>query len=207
MESTIIKTSLLEVNKGQIEGLPKNPRFIRDTRFEQLKKSIQDAPEMLGLRELIVMPHGKKYVVIGGNMRLRACIDLGYKEIPCKVLPADTSVEKLREYAVKDNNGFGQDDWDILANEWDEEELKGWGMEFPTDWGIEEKNTSIEPNDTSEDDFSEDDEVISVRCHKGDVWQLGNHRLMCGDSIELEEVKRLMGGYSRPSLNRPAIQR
>lgn len=190
----MIKTSLLEVNKGQIEGLPKNPRFIRDTRFEQLKKSIQDAPEMLGLRELIVMPHGKKYVVIGGNMRLRACIDLGYNEIPCKVLDKDTPAEKLREYAVKDNNGFGQDDWDALANEWDEEELKGWGMEFPTEWGFEEENTSIEPNDTSEDDFSEDDEVISVRCHKGDVWQLGNHRLMCGDSIELEEVKRLMGG-------------
>ena len=125
----MIKTSLLEVNKGQIEGLPKNPRFIRDTRFEQLKKSIQDAPEMLGLRELIVMPHGKKYVVIGGNMRLHACLDLGYKEIPCKVLDKDTPAEKLREYAIKDNNGFGQDDWDALANEWDEEELKGWGME------------------------------------------------------------------------------
>jgi len=126
----MIKTSLLEVNKGQIEGLPQNPRFIRDTRFEQLKKSIEDAPEMLGLRELIVMPHGKKYVVIGGNMRLRACLDLGYTEIPCKVLDEDTPAEKLREYAVKDNNGFGQDDWDILANEWDEDELKGWGMEM-----------------------------------------------------------------------------
>ncbi len=131
MESTAIKirTSLLEVNRGQIDGLPKNPRFIRDTRFEQLKKSILDAPEMLSLRELIVMPHGKKYVVIGGNMRLRACLDLGYKEVPCKVLDKDTPAEKLREYAIKDNNAFGQDDWDSLANEWNEEELKGWGMQ------------------------------------------------------------------------------
>lgn len=129
MEQQTIQISKLEVNKGQIDGLPKNPRFIRDTRFEQLKKSIEDAPEMLGLRELIVMPHGKKYVVIGGNMRLRACLDLGYKEVPCKVLPADTPPEKLREYAIKDNNGFGQDDWDLLANEWDDAELKGWGME------------------------------------------------------------------------------
>lgn len=129
MEQQTIQISKLEVNKGQIDGLPKNPRFIRDTRFEQLKKSIEDAPEMLNLRELIVMPHGKKYVVIGGNMRLRACTDLGYKELPCKVLPADTPAEKLREYAIKDNNGFGQDDWDLLANEWDDAELKGWGTE------------------------------------------------------------------------------
>lgn len=129
MEQQTIQISKLEVNKGQIDGLPKNPRFIRDTRFEQLKKSIEDAPEMLNLRELIVMPHGKKYVVIGGNMRLRACTDLGYKELPCKVLPADTPPEKLREYAIKDNNGFGQDDWDLLANEWDDAELKGWGTE------------------------------------------------------------------------------
>jgi hypothetical protein len=129
-EQKNIPVKLLEVNKGQIEGLPQNPRFIRDARYEALKQSIVDAPEMLELRELIVVEHEKKYVVIGGNMRLRACIDLGYKEVPCKVLPADTPVEKLREYAIKDNNEFGQDDWDILANEWDENELKGWGVEM-----------------------------------------------------------------------------
>ena len=135
----------LEVNKGQVEGLPKNPRFIRDDRFSALVKSIKDAPEMLRLRELIVVEHGKKYVVIGGNMRLRACKELGMASVPCKVLPADTPVEKLREYAIKDNNGFGQDDWDILANdwdilanEWDATELADWGVELPTDWGIEE---------------------------------------------------------------------
>lgn len=135
----------LEVNKGQIEGLPQNPRFIRDQRYEALKKSIQDAPEMLSLRELLVMPHGKKYVVVGGNMRLRACKDLGYEEVPCKVLDKDTPVEKLREYAIKDNNGFGEDDWDILANEWDELELKEWGMEFPT--AVFEQEESEEPTD------------------------------------------------------------
>ncbi len=125
----------LEVNKGQIEGLPKNPRFIRDERFEALKKSIEDAPEMLSLRELLVYPYDGKYVVIGGNMRLRACIDIGYKEIPCKVLDKETPVIKLREYSIKDNQPFGQNDWDIIANEWDAEELRGWGMELmSTDW-------------------------------------------------------------------------
>lgn len=124
----------LELNKGQVEGLPKNPRFIRDDRYKALVKSIEDAPEMLKLRELLVVEHGNKFVVIGGNMRLRACKELGMETVPCKVLPADTPVAKLREYAIKDNNGFGEDDWDVLANEWDAEELQEWGMEFPMDW-------------------------------------------------------------------------
>ena len=124
----------LELNKGQVEGLPKNPRFIRDERYKALVKSIEDAPEMLKLRELLVVEHGSKFVVIGGNMRLRACKELGMETVPCKVLPADTPVAKLREYAIKDNNGFGEDDWDVLANEWDAEELQEWGMELPMDW-------------------------------------------------------------------------
>ena len=128
-----IKISKLEVNKGQVEGLPKNPRFIRDERYKALVKSIEDAPEMLKLRELLVVEHGSKFVVIGGNMRLRACKELGMETVPCKVLPADTPVAKLREYAIKDNNGFGEDDWDVLANEWDAEELQEWGMELPMD--------------------------------------------------------------------------
>lgn len=134
----------LEVNRGQIVGLPKNPRFIRDERFAALKKSIEDAPEMLALRELLVYPFEGKYVVIGGNMRLRACMDIGYKEVPCKVLDENTPVLKLREYSIKDNEAFGQNDWDILANEWDTEELTEWGMELP-DWNTEDK--SEEPTD------------------------------------------------------------
>ena len=154
----MIKTSSLEVNKGQIEGLPKNPRFIRDERYKALVKSIEDAPEMLKLRELLVVEHGKKYVVIGGNMRLRACKELGYAEVPCKVLPADTPVAKLREYAIKDNNGFGEDDWDVLANEWDAEELQEWGMELPMDWG-QEPTTNASNSEIDVDDFSDKIEV------------------------------------------------
>lgn len=137
-ETRNIHIKELEVNKGQIEGLPQNPRFIKDERFTALKKSIEDAPEMLALRELIVYPHNGKFVIIAGNMRFRACKDLGYKEIPCKVLDADTPVEKLREYTIKDNIGFGADDWDLIANEWDINELDGWGMELPDfDFGKE----------------------------------------------------------------------
>lgn len=120
----------LEYNRGQIDGLPKNPRFFRDRRFEAMKKSIKESPEMLELRELIVMPHGEKYVVVCGNLRLRACKELGMKELPCKILPLDTPAVKLREYATKDNVSFGENDTDILLNEWNKSELADWGIEF-----------------------------------------------------------------------------
>lgn len=137
-----INVKEIEINRGQIYGLPKNPRLIRDERFEALKNSIQDAPEMLDLRELIVYPHEGKYVIIGGNMRFRACQDLGYTEIPCKVLPEETPVAKLREYVIKDNEAFGQNDWGLLSEDWDKEELVDWGVETPIEWG--EKNNGKE---------------------------------------------------------------
>lgn len=188
-EQKNIRITELEVNNGQIKGLPKNPRFIRDERFKALKKSIEDAPEMLALRELLVYPHNGKYVVIGGNMRLRACKEIGYKEIPCKVLNEDTPVEKLREYAIKDNVGFGSDDWDIIANEWDTEELQEWGMELPDDWTGSDEET--EETEIVEDEIPED---VETRCKRGDVWKLGEHRLMCGDSTKAEDVEKLMNG-------------
>ena len=131
MNREVIPISKLEMNRGQVEGLPKNPRFFRDSRFEAMKKSIEDCPEMLDLRELIVYPYGDKYVVIGGNLRMRACKELGYQDCPCKVLGADTSVMKLREIASKDNISFGETDMDALLNEWDRQELQDWGMELP----------------------------------------------------------------------------
>ena len=137
MEIKTIKIKDLATNDGQIEGLPKNPRQIRDHRYEKLKKSIEDAPEMLQLRELLVYPHGGKFVIIGGNMRYRACKELGYKELPCKVLDAEMPVEKLRQYAIKDNENFGEYDWDEIANSWDTAEMEDWGVELPTDWSDE----------------------------------------------------------------------
>ena len=131
-----ISIDRLEENEGQLYGLPKNPRWIRDARFDALKKSIEDAPEMLNLRELLVYPladvegHEENYVIIGGNMRYRACKELGHTEIPCKVIPLETPVKKLREYVIKDNEGFGQNDYDLLANEWPQGELQDWGMEL-----------------------------------------------------------------------------
>ena len=126
-----ISINLLDFNKGQLKGLPKNPRFVRNYRFEATKKSIEESPEMLELRELIVYPYAEgRYIVVCGNLRLRACKELGHKEVPCKVLKPETTAEKLREYATKDNVNFGENDLDIMQNEWNISELQNWGVEF-----------------------------------------------------------------------------
>ena len=193
MEIKTIKIKDLQTNDGQIEGLPKNPRQIRDHRYEKLKKSIEDAPEMLQLRELLVYPHGGKFVIVGGNMRYRACKELGYKELPCKVLDADTTPEKLREYAIKDNESFGQYDWDLIANEWDTDEITSWGVELPI-WDEDAENDGKEKETAKEDDFDENANEIEKRCNNGDIWKLGAHRLMCGDSTNAADVALLMDG-------------
>lgn len=138
-EITILAISLLDFNKGQLKGLPKNPRFFRDYRYEAMKKSIKESPEMLELRELIVFPYSEgRYIVICGNLRLRACKELGYIELPCKILRPDTDVKKLREYATKDNVNFGENDLDVMNNEWDKTELADWGVEFVPERPVDE---------------------------------------------------------------------
>jgi hypothetical protein len=130
LQSELISISKLTTNNGQIEGLPKNPRLIKSEKFEKLKKSIEDNPEMLGMREVLVYPHGSKYVIIGGNMRFQACKELQFETVPCKVLSKDTTAEQLRAITIKDNVGFGEHDWELLANEWDSVELEEWGLEL-----------------------------------------------------------------------------
>lgn len=130
-----IPLSEIELNEGQMNGLPENPRFIRDEKFEALKKSLNESPEFLKARPLLVyqMKNGK-YITIAGNMRLRACRELGMKAAPCYVFPKSTSAKKLREYTLKDNMAYGQIDWEHIANEWDAEELKEWNFDLPEDW-------------------------------------------------------------------------
>lgn len=162
MQSKSLSISKLKSNTGQIDGLPANPRVIRDEKFQKLVKSIQDDPEMLELRELIVVPSGKIFVVIAGNMRLRAMESLGYKEAPCKVLDADTPVEKLKAYTIKDNVGFGEHDWEQLANEWDAGELADWGLDFPNAQDFSDKNKEIDT-----DGFA-DEVVLKLKYTEGD---------------------------------------
>lgn len=158
MKSVITKSiplTKIELNKGQIAGVPANPRLIKDDKYRALVKSIQDDPEMLSLRELLVYEHNGQYVLIGGNMRYRVLKELKYKEAPCKIIPADTPVEKLKAYLIKDNNGFGEWDWDMLANEWDSEELKDWGVELQwEEGGVEISDNEI--NTKAQENLCED---------------------------------------------------
>jgi ParB-like chromosome segregation protein Spo0J len=129
-----------------------NPRFIKDYKFKKLVKSIQDFPEMLKLRPIVV---NKDMVVLGGNMRLKACKEAGLKEV--YILKADELTEQQqREFIVKDNVGFGEWDWDILANEWDNQQLKEWGMDV---WQPEEEVDYSALEDLDLDETIEDKEA------------------------------------------------
>ena len=147
LQSVMLPLKDLERNKGQIEGLPKNPRTIKNTAFAKLKQSITDNPEMLAYRELLVYKHGKKYVIIGGNMRYEALKEIGYTEAPCKVLPQETTAEQLRAYTIKDNAGFGEWNFDDLANEWEAALLDACNIEVP----------QIDEEAATEDEAEEDD--------------------------------------------------
>jgi hypothetical protein len=131
MQAQLVKIKDLKNNSGQIIGLPKNPRLLKDDKFKKLKKSLQDDPEMLELREVIAYDNNGELVVICGNMRLKALQELGVKEVPTKILPTDTSVEKLKAYTIKDNVAFGEHSWEDLANEWNAEDLDAWGVDVP----------------------------------------------------------------------------
>lgn len=184
MDVKIIPIKSLSNNSGQIPGLPKNPRILKDYKFEKLKKSIQDDPEMLSLREVIAYDNGGELVVICGNMRLKALKELGIKEVPTKILPQDTPVEKLKAYTIKDNVGFGEHDWDALANEWDAKQLEDWGMDLP---GFEVAE------EAKEDDY-EVPETLATDIVIGDLFEIGQHRLLCGDSTDSDAVAKLMNG-------------
>jgi ParB-like chromosome segregation protein Spo0J len=120
---------LVKIN--EVKPNPKNPRQIKDGKFQKLVKSIQEFPDMLNKRPLIVFTDvDGKYVVLGGNMRLKALKELNYKEVPI-ILADEWTEEQKAEFLIKDNVGFGEWDWDNLANEWDVEKLDEWGLDVP----------------------------------------------------------------------------
>ena len=186
-----VAIGLLEENKGQIEGLPANPRQWTRMDLDALKKSIEETPELLEARGCIAVPHEGRFVVLGGNMRLSACRELGMKEIPCYVLSESISVAKLKEIVIKDNGSFGAWDFDMLANEWSDLALADFGVQIPEAWVEATKEAEEKAKD---DNFDEEKEVIPERCKKCDLWKLGEHLLMCGDSTSIDDVKKLLGG-------------
>jgi DNA modification methylase len=157
-----------KVNIKEIVANKENPRYISDKKFNKLVQSIKDFPEMLDKRPLIV---DEDMVVLGGNMRLKALQKAGIKEIPIDIAVGWTDEQK-NEFIIKDNVGFGEWDFDILANEWDIDKLNEWGLDF--DFKIE---TEVE-----EDDYVEPDD-IKVDVVLGDFIEIGEHKLLCGDCL------------------------
>ena len=167
---------------NEIKPNPNNPRLIKDHKFKQLVKSIQDFPQMLELRPIVI---DENNMVLGGNMRLKACIEAGLTDVP--VIHANNlSEEKKKEFIVKDNVGYGEWDWDDLANNWDAQELTDWGLDIP--------NFDVNNLEAEEDDFAVADGGTETDIVLGDLFEIGEHRLLCGDSTDSDQVAKLMNG-------------
>lgn len=162
---------------------PDNPRIIKDDKFKKLVQSIKDFPKMMELRPIVV---DGTWTVLGGNMRFQALKDMGYTEIPdnwVRMAASLTEAEK-RQFIIKDNVGFGEWNWETLANEWDQDELEGWGIDLPI---------GFNSGEAQEDDYVMPDE-IETDIVLGDFFEIGQHRLMCGDATDADAVNKLIGG-------------
>jgi len=151
---------------NEIKTNPDNPRVIRDGKFKKLVQSIKDFPEMLEKRPIVV---NTDMMVLGGNMRLKACAEAGLKDVP--VMVADWTEEQQREFIIKDNVGFGEWDWDSLANEWDSEELNDWGLDTPDNWGGEELDYSGANQEIDVDNL-DGSMTIKLNYTEGEYWKV-----------------------------------
>lgn len=183
----------LDPNTGQIPDVPRNPRKWTRRELENLALSMEDTPELTEARGCLVYPLNGRFVVIGGNMRLAAArAHLDWTEIMCAVYPEDTPADRLRKIAQKDNASFGEFDYDLLRKDW-----MGYGYDYDK-WGLHFDTREIELDPEAKDDnFNVDravDAIKTPKTKKGDLYRLGRHVLMCGDSTSAEDVERLMDG-------------
>lgn len=155
-----LDTSLLDINEGQMEGLPKNPRSWTKDELNKLKKSLEETPELFEARPILAYDYDGRLLVLGGNMRLSAAKALGMAKVPVYVYPSSTPLEKLKEIVIKDNGAFGAWDWDMLANEWDALPLSEWGV--PT-WKVESETTEEQIRKDLSDKIQEH-HVLEVEC-------------------------------------------
>lgn len=126
----------MEIKKiSEVKLNPNNPRLIKDDKFKKLVQSIKDFPEMLNIRPIVV---NQDMIILGGNMRYKACKEAGLKEIP--IIITDLSEDKQREFLIKDNTSGGEWNWEVLANEWNSEELESWGLDLPITKDLNEQD-------------------------------------------------------------------
>ena len=175
----LVKITEVKVN-------PNNPRLIKDDKFKKLVQSIKDFPEMLNIRPIVV---NQDMIILGGNMRYKACKEAGLKEIP--IIKTDLTEEQQREFLIKDNTSGGEWNWEVLANEWDSEQLEAWGLDVPI---------SLESKDNNAEDIVEAEQ--SVQLIPGKEYLL----IVFDNDIEFEEAKKELqlkmvrrGGYKEGS--------
>jgi len=169
-----------------IKPNPNNPRVLRDDKFQKLKQSITEFPKMLSLRPMVI---DENNVVLGGNMRLRALQELGFTDIDEAWVKrsSDLTEEEKKRFIIADNVAFGEWDWDTLANDWEVVDLEAWGLDIP-------QFDTVEELEASEDDYEVPEGGIETDIVIGDLFEIGENRLLCGDSTDSDAVAKLMNG-------------
>jgi DNA modification methylase len=170
------------VKISAVKSNPNNPRIIKDDKFKKLVTSIKEFPQMLDIRPIVV---NDEMIVLGGNMRLKACIEAGIKEVSI-IKASELTPEQQNEFIIKDNVGFGEWNWDDLANSWDTEQLTEWGLDIP--------NFEVTNLEAEEDDFEAPEGGIETDIVLGDLFEIGEHRLLCGSSTDSDAIANLMDG-------------
>ena len=174
--------NIQKVKISEIRENENNPRFIKDEKFKKLVKSIKEFPEMLELRPIIV---NQEWIILGGNMRYKACLELKHEEVYI-IRAEDLTEEQQKEFIIKDNLGYGEWDMEILANEWDTDLLDDWGMDVPHTEKLEAVQDDYEVPDTEE---------IKTDIVEWDIFKISGggveHRLICGSSTEIQTLEKL----------------
>ena len=169
---------MMKVSIKDIKPNPNNPRLVKDDKFKKLVESVKGFPDMLNVRPIVV---NKDMIVLGGNMRLKAMKEAGYKEANIEIV--DWTEEQQREFIIKDNIGYGEWDWELIANEWDTQKLNEWGLDIP--------DFKAEEIEAVEDDY-EVPEELKTDIVLGDLFEIGEHRLLCGSSTNPDDINKLM---------------
>ena len=186
-----IRRKLDQMKISDLKANPKNPRIIKDDKFKKLVKSLQEFPEMMEKRPMVCVTDtvDGKLFPLGGNMRLKALQELKYKDIPDTwvMLADEWTEEKRQEFVIKDNLSMGDWSWDELNADWDLQQLEEWGLDIPD---FEVDNVL----EAEEDDFDVPEGGIETDIVLGDLFEIGNHRLLCGDSTDSDAVAKLMNG-------------
>lgn len=183
-----MKYKIQYLSPDKLTPNPDNPRLIKDAAFKKLVKSLEDCPELFDARPCLVSNRTGENIILGGNMRYRSALELGWDKVPVIIMEGLTESQE-KEIAIKDNGDFGEWDFDILANKWSDLPLTEWGVDVPA--------LFADTDEVREDDFDAEEEAEKIEVAEtepGDIWILGRHRLICGDATSKDDIKKLMVG-------------